>query len=320
VRAALRGEPLDHVPVSLWGHDYLREWSPQDLAAHTLESYRAHHWDFIKLNPRWTFFAEAWGNRYERPTEQRRPTLVQPAVTSADDLARLDPVSARSGAFGEQLEALGLVLRETHGEVDVLYTIFSPLAVISLIAGQVPEPLRTFAHEDAAAVHHALAAATVTLQQHARLALEAGASGIFFAPLQWASRRNCTDDFYREFGRPYDLQLLHELRDVEFTVLHVCGDDNMLDLLLDYPVAAFNWADHGVGNASLAGARGMTAKTLIGGIDQQRITAMSPGEARAQAAEALHTVPTGFMLAGGCAIPPLTPPAVKNAIVAAARE
>src|SRR5688500_5308457 len=86
VRAALRGEAVDHVPVSLWGHDFLREWSAAELAAQTLEPYRAHDWDFIKLNPRWTFFAEAWGNTYQRPTEQRFPRLVEPAVKSAADL------------------------------------------------------------------------------------------------------------------------------------------------------------------------------------------------------------------------------------------
>ena len=37
VRAALAGRSLDRVPVSLWGHDFLREWSPTELAASTLE-------------------------------------------------------------------------------------------------------------------------------------------------------------------------------------------------------------------------------------------------------------------------------------------
>ena len=48
VFAALRGDPVDHVPVSAWGHDYIREWSSQGLADHTLEAYRHYDWDFIK--------------------------------------------------------------------------------------------------------------------------------------------------------------------------------------------------------------------------------------------------------------------------------
>ena len=67
VRAALAGESVDHVPASLWGHDFLREWSAEDLVAATLEAYRADDWDFIKLNPRATYFAEASGWSAARP-------------------------------------------------------------------------------------------------------------------------------------------------------------------------------------------------------------------------------------------------------------
>jgi uroporphyrinogen decarboxylase len=319
VRAALRGEPVDRAPVSLWGHDFLREWSASELAAQTVESYRAHDWDFIKLNPRWTFFAEAWGNTCQRPTEQRFPRLLDPAAKSAADLAELEPVDAAGGVFAEQLEALRIVVGEVGAEVDVLYTIFSPLSVVGLICGGVGQPLLTYAADDPAATHRAIAAVTLTLTRHAQLALEAGAAGLFFAPLQWSSRRTCDDNFYREFGRPYDLQLLHEVRSAEFNVLHVCGNENMLDLLLDYPVSALNWADRGEGNPSLADARAKTQITLMGGIEQSHIHEATPADVTAQAREALAACPDRFILAGGCGISPLTPGAVKDAVVAAAR-
>ena len=82
VRAALAGQSVDHAPCSLWGHDFLREWSPEDLVAATMDAYHAGDWDFIKLNPRATYFAEAWGNTYERPTEQRQPRPLSDVVTS----------------------------------------------------------------------------------------------------------------------------------------------------------------------------------------------------------------------------------------------
>ena len=37
VRAAIAGEPVDRAPVSMWGHDFVREWSAEDLVAATLE-------------------------------------------------------------------------------------------------------------------------------------------------------------------------------------------------------------------------------------------------------------------------------------------
>ncbi len=69
VRAALAGEPLDRPPASMWGHDFTREWSASDLVEATLEQYRAYDWDFIKLNPRASYFAEAWGSEYGAPTD-----------------------------------------------------------------------------------------------------------------------------------------------------------------------------------------------------------------------------------------------------------
>ena len=70
VREVLAGQAPDRLPVSVWGHDFLREWSAQELAAHTIERQRQFDYDFVKLNPRWTLFAEPWGNQYIPPTEQ----------------------------------------------------------------------------------------------------------------------------------------------------------------------------------------------------------------------------------------------------------
>ncbi|MEE9278456.1 MAG: uroporphyrinogen decarboxylase family protein, partial [Dehalococcoidia bacterium] len=242
VRAALAGKPLDRVPVSMWGHDFLREWSAQDLVDATLDAYRAHDWDFIKLNPRATYFAEAWGATYGRPKEQHQPRVLTNAVNSVEDLMALRPVDPRAGVFGEQLDALRLLLAEVGDEVDVVHTVFSPLGV----AGRLCESdarFREYAATNPAAAHTALATLTETLIAYSEASLDVGAAGLFYAPLAWASYNTCDEDFYREFGRPYDLQLLARVRGAPFNILHVCRDHNMIDLLLDYPVAAFNWAD-----------------------------------------------------------------------------
>ena len=191
--------------------------------------------------------------------------------------------------------------------------------MIGLLCGGVGRPLTNYAGEDPATLHSAIAAATQTLAQHGEAALAAGAAGVFFAPLQWTSRRACSPDFYREFGRPYDLQVLHRLRRADFNMLHVCGNENMLELLLDYPVPALNWADQGRGNLSLAEARKLTAKTLIGGVAHDRMMELTVDEVRAQVAAAKAVGKTSLMVAGGCGISPLSPAATKQAVVAAVR-
>ena len=318
IRAALAGGPVDRPPVALWGHDPPREWAMDDLVASTLESYRAHDWDFIKFNPRASYFAEAWGNRYERGEGDPRPQLVAPAVEGPEDLARLEPLDPRAGVFGEHLGALRAVVEAVGGEVDVIHTVFSPLGVAGGLSGT-PQRLTEIAEADPAAVHAGLAAITETIAGYGQAAIEAGASGLFYAPLRWASRETCNEDFYREFGRPYDLQVLARVRDAELNVLHVCGDENMLELLLDYPVAAFNWADRGRGNASLEAIRARTAKAVIGGIDQRRMPEMSAAEVAAQVEATLAVGAERLCVGPGCTVPPETPETNRAAVAVAVR-
>lgn len=318
VRAALAGEAVDRPPASMWGHDFAREWSPEDLVAATLEQYRAYDWDFIKLNPRASYFAEAWGSEYGPPAEDQAAPLTKPAITSVADLAALRPVNALGGVFEEHLTALSMLVAEVGDEVDIVHTVFSPLSVVGRLAG--PESrLVELAEEDPTAAHSAIAAVTQTLTEYSQAALEVGAAGIFFAPLRWASLDLCTTDFYREFGRPYDLQLLSRIRDAEFNILHVCRDNNMIDLLLDYPVPVVNWADHGKGNPSLAEVKGRTTKAVMGGVDHARLDSMAAAEAGEQAAAALATGSERLFITAGCSIPPATPVESREAVAAGAR-
>src|SRR2546423_397190 len=84
---------------------------------------RAYDWDFIKLNPRATYFAEAWGNVYEQPSDQRQPRLTTAAVSRASDLGKIEPASPTEGVFGEHLQALSSLVREVGRDVDIVHTI-----------------------------------------------------------------------------------------------------------------------------------------------------------------------------------------------------
>jgi len=319
VRAALAGEPVDRPPVSLWGHDFLREWTAGDLVASTLDAYRPYDWDFIKFNPRATYFAEAWGNRYEPPAEQRQPALVSHAVSTADDLLSLQPADIGDGVFGEHLHALSMLMRATDGSVDVLHTVFSPLAVAAQLCGT-PDAFLGLAKDAPDGLHAALRTLARTLAAYARAGVEAGASGVFFAPLIWASHDHASDEFYVTFGRPYDLEVLDAAQGAPFNVLHVCRNHNMLTSLLDYPVSAFNWADHGAGNPALQEIRSRTGKAVMGGIDHATLHTASPAEVAAQAREAMSLVGTGLFVTGGCAIPPSTPAENRRAVFEAVRQ
>ncbi|MFQ5880136.1 MAG: uroporphyrinogen decarboxylase family protein [Dehalococcoidia bacterium] len=320
VQAALSGQAVDRVPVGFWGHDFLREWSPQGLAAATIEAYHKYGWDFIKVNPRATYYAEAWGSRYQPSGNDReQPRLVEPALKSAADLRRLQPLDPHHGPFGEQLQALRLIAGELAGEVPFVQTVFCPLGVIGRLAGGDAAKVRSLMREAPADLHTALAAVAATLGDYAVACLEAGADGIFFATVEWASRDTATEDEYREYGRPYDLQVLARVQDAPFNILHVCRDHNMLDLLLDYPVHAFQWAANRPTNATLRDGLTKTGKAVLGGISQDSTLVQgTPQQVAAEMQAALaQTGGRRFLLGPGCSVSPQTPEANLRAVLGA---
>ena len=294
--------------MSFWGHDYLREWTPRGLADAMLEPFSRHDWDFMKVNPRATYYAEAWGAKFEPSNDSTRgPRMVERVLTSPSDLAKVTRISGVDGPFMDQIEALVLIRNEIGG-ADFIQTVFSPLSVIGYLAGRDLEMVRGWMKSNGEALHAALAAVTETLSDYARECLHAGASGIFFATTDWATTDNLTPELYAEFGRTYDLEVLDAAAMGDFNVLHVCRAHNMLESLLDYPVHAFNWADREPGNLSLTQALTKVEQAVMGGVAQATIAAGSLEVVEAQVREAVAS--TGghrLMIAPGCSISPQTP-------------
>ncbi len=310
VRAALAGQRPDRVPAGFWGHDYAREWSAESLAAAMLESFHRYDWDFLKVNPRATYYAEAFGCRVERdPAGARGPRIVEASLNTADDLAALRPVSGTEGVFAEQLQALRLIGEGIAG-ADYVQTVFSPLSVVGYASGRRLDAVRGWMTDAPDALHHALDAITDTLADYAAACLEAGASGIFFATTDWATRACITPEQYAEFGRPFDLRVLEAVQGAELNVLHVCRAENMLLDLLDYPVQAFNWADREAGNPSLAEVQSRTDRAVMGGVALSTLSTGAPADVEAAVHDAIDS--TGgrrLLVAPGCSVPPEAPAA-----------
>jgi uroporphyrinogen decarboxylase len=322
VALALQGGKPDRVPVSAWWHDYAREWSAQALAEATLEAYRRYDWDFVKVNPRFSYYAEDWGTRFRfsgRPDV--RPEFVEAAVKGPADLRRIGPLDVTKGAYGEQLEALRLIARELRNEAPFVQTVFSPLAVMSFLTDSPTAVVQQLMREHSHELMTALNVIAETLAAYSRASLEAGASGIFFATVVWGSADNISPDDYDRFARPFDLQVLQAVRDAGFNVLHVCGGNNHLSRLIDYPVTVFHWDEHAPGNPSLAEARKLTSAALMGGVSHGGSMATgTPDDVTKEARAAIEqTGGEGFLLAPGCSIDPGVPEANRRALAEAVR-
>jgi uroporphyrinogen decarboxylase len=320
VRAALAGRDVDRPPVSFWGHCYHRESSAADLVEATLEAWRRHRWDWVKLNPRRHYHAEPWGVRYRYPgVPDAKPRLEERPVRAPGDWVRVTPRPPDAGALGEQLEAVRALRRALPADVPLIETVFTPLAVLREMV-ETPQELRAQLDSHPDLVRGALEAVTATFAPFVREVIRAGADGIYLATVDWASADLLTPQLYREWSRPFDLRVLAAAAEAPFNVLHVCGSRNLLFELGDYPVSAFSWAATDPTNPSLADGLARLGGAVMGGISHHG--ALLTGDAAAVRAEydaALRA--TGgrrWLVAPGCTIRPVTPvtnlTAVRDAV------
>ena len=104
VDAALRGDQVDRIPASMWGHDFEREWGAQSLAEAMVENFTRYDWDFMKVNPRASYHVEGWGVKV-RPSGEKylAPIFEDTPIKSSSDWKRIRPLEADRGVLGEQL-------------------------------------------------------------------------------------------------------------------------------------------------------------------------------------------------------------------------
>jgi len=318
VVAALRGEPVDRVPLAFWMHNFATENSAKDLAAESLRLARVFGWDYLKPQSRAQCFAEMWGLRY-RPSGQRSVpyTVIEHPCATAADLARLEPVSPHTGSLGEQLEALRLIRATLGPEMPIIWTVFSPLMVAPFLLGGGRETALAIMRLEPTAMEDALGAIAETLAGYARACLEAGADGLFYAT-NITSRDLISAAECRRFQRPYDLQILDAAASASFNVLHVCGSAVRFEEFANYPVHAFSWAAGG-DNPSLREGQRRTGRAVLGGLPAKpAIAGLTPAAIADRTRAALAEMKRRWLLLGpDCSINPDTPEPLLQAARAA---
>ena len=321
VLAALRGDPVDRVPISFWLHNFATENSADGLAGETLRLARVFDWDFLKPQSRAQCFAEMWGLTYRASTERATPfTVTQTPLSGAADVARLRPVDPRRGALGEQLAALAAIRAGVGQDTPIIWTVFAPMMVMPyLLAGGRAQAL-DLARAEPKAMDSGLAAITDTLAEYARACLEAGADGLFYAT-NVARSDGLSAPECRRFQRPHDLRILSAVEDAPFNLLHVCGPAIHFDEFADYPVTAFSWALGG-GNPSLADVHRRTGRAVVGGLPAKPdIASMSEQAIATRAQRAVAEMNGRALLLGpDCSINPDTPEALLHAAAAVVRR
>lgn len=314
VYAALEGQSVSQVPLSLWRHFHKQDQTPTGLASATIAFYQKYDFDLIKLTPSGLYAIEDWGAQIARSKDDNQPPrLKKPVIKKPEDWRNLATLTITEGSYGEALEAVKLVTTQLEeDDAPVLMTIFSPLTLAYKLAG---ETLLDHLQNYPTDVHIGLATIAETTSRFANTVLEAGADGIFFAS-QLSRSSMLSRELCETFVIRYDLIALERVTSHPAPLaLHLHGTDIYFDTVNQYPVHAVSWHNHETA-PSIEEALNLTEKTLLTGLDRNLLEMGKPEEIVAQAQTMLEkTGGQRLILAPACVIP-TTAPAENIEVVA----
>ncbi len=319
VQAALTMGVADRPPVGAWGHTYREEWSPDDLAAITVERARRFGWDFVKFQPRASSFAEAFGSVYHPSGHRLRgPILIRPAVPDLDSWAAVQIVNRQ--ALDDQVESIRMVVRELGPDVPVIQTVFSPITVGGYLVGKSQSRVVRELRKHPEVVGPALEKIAEALTDFSRRSVAAGAAGIFYAISGYAGRNVMPEGVYRDLVLPYDEAVLGAMpAGTWFNVVHLCGSNLNFALARNLASQAVSWSIHNQGNPSLAEGREIAGRAVMGGLSQRSTLVFGPAsKIKTEAHRAMReTGGRGLLLAPGCSVPPRVRDANLEAVMLA---
>jgi len=296
----------DRPPVGAWGHTYREEWSPEALAAITVERARQFGWDFVKFQPRASSFAEAFGSVYKTAGHRLKgPVLISEAVPDLESWRTVKLVNPK--ALDDQVESIGMVTRDLGPDVPVIQTVFSPITVAGYLVGKSQSRVVRELRKHPELVRPALDRIADALVDFSRRSVEAGAAGIFYAISGYAGRGVMPESVYRELVLPYDVDVLSRLpAEAWFNAVHLCGSNLNFTLVREMPAQVVSWSIHNQGNPSLGEGRDIAGRAVMGGLSQRATLVYGPpAKIHAEAEHAVEeTGGRGLLLAPGCSVPP----------------
>ncbi len=136
IRAALKGNVVDRVPVGFWRHWPGDDQRAESLAQVALDFQRRYDLDFIKVPVSSAFCVADYGVKHEyRGSVMGDREYLERIVRKVDDWDRIQPLDITRGNYGQHLVALRMIIEKREVATPVIFTIFNPLAMASYLAG-----------------------------------------------------------------------------------------------------------------------------------------------------------------------------------------
>jgi uroporphyrinogen decarboxylase len=294
VRATVKGEPVDRVPLCFW-HHFKPEGSGERLAAQTKEFFLDRfQLDIIKIMP-------------DLPYPEPSVRIVEAAQMRS--LPRLD---LDTPMFREQLTCIRRLRAEIGDDYPLILTLFSPLTYAFYLMGK--QQAIKEARRDPDSFEEGLGTIAANLRRLITAAINEGADGVFFSCMG-ATSADFTLAEYQRFGRPYDIEALMGAQKGWLNIAHIhaepeqSNDQIYFDHFIDYPhISVLSWSDRLTG-PPLSEAQTITEKCLMGGLwERGPLTHGSKTEIENEIMAAItQTKGRKLILANGCSLPDDTP-------------
>jgi uroporphyrinogen decarboxylase len=275
-----------YVPAAFFLHFDPAYHQGQAAVDKHLEFFRHTGMDFVKV-------------QYEQ-------TLPQPpaAIRTAEDWARV-PRYPEEFSEGPVRVVEGLVKAAKH-EALVIMTVYSPFMWAVRMADE--GVLAAHLKEDPEAVRTGLEIMTENVLSLVRGCKRVGVDGFYVSTQGGEAHRFGNTDIFKQYIKPTDLAVWHEVQNSSFNILHVCDYHDSYDdytPFLDYPGHVVNCSLK-VGERTLTpqDAATMFGRPFMGGMERKGVIAAgSAPEIRKAAESVLAHAPEQFMLGADCTVP-----------------
>src|SRR5713226_2225954 len=273
VDRARKGADVDRPPFSFW-HHFLDESKPgEEHARSTIEFHEKFHTDLVKVMSDYP---------YPKPK------------------AEWYALREEKNPFPQQIRALEHIRDGLHGQAYFVETLFNPWKVAENLSSV--EEVRKLQREKPQALLDALEVIAKSEANHVRLAVKAGAAGVFVA-IANAQDGIMTQADYAKFSEPFDKMVLDAVRSAPLNVLHLHGDKVYLDRFYDgWAASAINYSMHGTG-VPIAKVRERYSGVILGGIDEVNYRKLTAADLKRQWGEAAKAAGKKFILTPGCSVP-----------------
>ena len=280
-----------------------------DAQMGTIEQYQSDgtpFYTFVSYGA-WEFGGEiAWPDDRigSGPMVSRRP------VQEPDQLFNLQrPAVDSAGAIPRMMEFARL--QEAH-DLPIAFICGSPFTHAANLCGVENFLMWTVMHPEA--VKHALKLMTDHILEVADLFIDTFGKGRVIARSAAPTDGLLSPAKFEEFALPYLLELHQGVLDKGAASIycHICGDQNhLLDLWAQVPFGKPGMLSFGPEIDLLAAAREFPEHIIAGNVDPQIIARGTHDEVTEACRQAIvkgKQVPGGYVLMGGCELPPTTPP------------